>query len=140
MKADERRSVVLDRIGPSKLRVTNPRGGQITIGAGADTDFTPVELLLTAIGGCTAIDVDLLTSRRAEPVSFTVRVEGEKLPYDDGNRVDDIAVTFEVRFPTGPAGDEARAVLPAAVRRSHDRLCPVGRTVETPTSIATRID
>ena len=40
------------------------RGGQITIGSGG-ADFTPVDTTPAGIGGCTAADVDVLTSRRA---------------------------------------------------------------------------
>jgi len=49
-------------------------------------------------------------------------------------------VTFRISFPDGEAGDTARALLPDAVRMSHDRLCSVGRTVELGTPIATRIE
>jgi putative redox protein len=49
-------------------------------------------------------------------------------------------VTFRVRFPDGADGDAARAVLPEAVQRSHDRICTVGRTVELGTPIGTRIE
>ena len=49
---------------------------------------------------------------------------------DDGNHLTDIHITFHLEFPDGEAGDAARAVLPEAVQRSHDRLCTVGRTVE----------
>jgi uncharacterized OsmC-like protein len=49
-------------------------------------------------------------------------------------------VTYRVRFPAGQAGDAARAVLPDIVRKSHDRLCSVGRTIEAGTPIATRVD
>jgi len=43
------RGVRLERIENSKYVVTNDRGGQIRIGKGAGTDFTAVDLLLTAI-------------------------------------------------------------------------------------------
>jgi uncharacterized OsmC-like protein len=118
----------------------NSRGGQITFGTGSGTDFTPTELLLAAIGGCTAIDVDILTSRRAEPDSFQVQVDADKIRDASGNRLTDIAVTFRIAFPAGGDGDQARAVLPDAVRKSHDRLCTVGRTVEAATPISTRIE
>jgi len=32
-------------------------------------------------------------------------------------------VTFRLKFPDGEGGDAARALLPEAVQRSHDRLC-----------------
>jgi uncharacterized OsmC-like protein len=41
-----------------------------------------------------------------------------------------LELTFRIRFPEGEAGDAARALLPDAVAKSHDRLCTVSRTVE----------
>jgi putative redox protein len=67
MTDDTVRTVDIERTSIGRYVVRNVRGGSITIGTGEDDSFTPVELLLAAIGGCTAIDVDLITSRRAEP-------------------------------------------------------------------------
>ena len=134
------RSVRLERIENSKYVVTNDRGGQIRIGKGEGTDFTPVDLLLTAIGGCTAVDVDILTSRRAEPEKFEILVDADKVRDEAGNRLTDITVTFRIRFAEGEDGDKARALLPDAVRKSHDRLCTVSRTVELGTPIADQIE
>jgi putative redox protein len=132
------RSVRLERIENSRYTAINERGGKITIGGG--TDFTPVELLLVAIGGCTAVDVDLLTSRRAEPDSFEIVVDAEKARDAAGNHLTDLQVTFRIAFPAGEQGDKARELLPDAVRKSHERLCTVSRTVEIGTPIATRIE
>jgi len=134
------RSVTVERITQGAFRVTNTRGGQLRFGTGGDADFTPTELLLAAIAGCTAIDVDILTSRRAEPDSFVVRADADKIRDADGNRLTGIVVTFRIAFPDGADGDQARAILPDAVAKSHDRLCTVGRTVETGTPITTRIE
>ena len=134
------RAATVERTAPGKFTAVNSRGGRVTFGTGDGTDFTPTELLLAAIGGCTAIDVDILTSRRAEPETFQVDVDAEKLRDADGNRLTDIAVTFRIVFPAGEQGDAARSVLPDIVRKSHDRLCTVGRTVEIGTPIATRIE
>jgi putative redox protein len=135
------RQVAIERIANSRYTVTNERGGQLTVGSGAGTDFTPVELLLTAIAGCTAIDVDILTSRRAEPDSFDIEVGAEKVRDEKGrNQLEDIIVTFRIAFPDGEDGDKARALLPDAVKRSHESLCTVSRTVELGTPIAFRIE
>jgi putative redox protein len=134
------RTVTVERAAQGVFTVTNTRGGQITFGTGSGTDFTPTELLLAAIGGCTAIDVDILTSRRAEPDQFRVRVDASKVRDTGGNRLTDVEVTFQIKFPAGEHGDDARGILPDAVKKSHDRLCTVGRTVELGTPIATKIE
>jgi putative redox protein len=134
------RGIRLERIENSRYTASNERGGQISMGTGQGTDFTPVELLLAAIGGCTAVDVDILTSRRAEPDTFEVLVDAEKIRDAAGNHLTGLLVTFRISFPDGEPGDKARALLPDAVRMSHDRLCSVGRTVELGTPIATRIE
>jgi uncharacterized OsmC-like protein len=134
------RSVTIERTASGRLSVTNARGGRITLAAAGGADFTPVELLLAAIGGCTALDVDALTSRRAEPDAFEVFVEADKVRDAGGNHLTGIAVTFRIAFPPGEQGDQARAVLPDAVKKSHDRLCTVSRTVEIGTPVTAKID
>jgi putative redox protein len=139
MAQDTHRQVSIARDAAGKYTVTNERGGTIPVGTGADGEFTPVELLLAAIGTCTSIDVDVLTSRRAEPTAFTVEVGAEKIRDAHGSRLADITVTFQVLFPEGEGGDAARELLPGAVRRSHDSLCTVSRTVELGTPVTTGI-
>jgi len=133
------RSVDIQRTSVGRYVARNVRGGSISMGTGDEDSFTPVELLLAAIGGCTAIDVDLITSRRAEPNEFLVKVTGDKIRGEaGGNRLENLTVEFTVGFPDGKAGDAARETLPRSVQMSHDRLCTVSRTVElgTPVSIA----
>ena len=129
------RSISMERVEKGVFEVTNVRGGTMRIGGGDSADFTPVELLLTAIAGCSAVDVDFITVKRAEPETFTVEASGEKVRGDDGNRLDDLSVRFSVSFPEGEAGDKAREMLPKAIEMSHDRLCTVSRTVVLGTPI-----
>jgi putative redox protein len=141
MTEDTHRQVTIDRIANTHYTATNARGGTITVGTADTTDFSPVELLLVAIGACTAIDVDILTSRRAEPDSFTVEVGAEKLRDDKGrSSLADITVTYRIRFPEGEDGDKARALLPDVVKRSHEKLCTVSRTVEQGTPVTPIIE
>src|SRR5580693_2585729 len=69
------RTLTVERIAPGEFAAVNSRGGRIVFGTGADESFTPTELLLVAIGGCTAIDVDIITTRRAEPESFEIVID-----------------------------------------------------------------
>jgi putative redox protein len=141
MSADTERSVSIRRRADGQLVARNVRGGELPIRSDTDSDhFSPIELMLAAIAGCTALDVHTLTARRAEPESFEVDARADKIRDESGNRLDNIEVVFRVQFPDGAAGDEARRILPDMVARSHDRLCTVSRTVELGTQVATRID
>jgi uncharacterized OsmC-like protein len=140
MGDDTLRSVQFERTANSKYEVRNIRGGTLSVGTGQDADFTPVELLLAALGTCSAIDVDIVTSRRAEPTEFTAVVRGDKIrDAAEGNRMENLAVEFTIRFPEGEDGDKAREALPRAVKMSHDRLCTVSRTVELGTPVSTTL-
>lgn len=133
------RRVEVERVSFGQYRATNARGGSLTLHATPE-DFTAVELLLAAIGACTLADVDHLTSRRAEPISLAVEVTGDKVSdREAGNVMRNLEVTFRARVPGGAEGERARAVLPEAVARSHDRLCTVGRTVELASPIRARV-
>jgi putative redox protein len=134
------RSLTVERVAAGRFEAVNSRGGRILFGTGSNDEFTPTELLLIAIGGCTAIDIDILTSRRSEPEAFEIAVDADKVRDEAGNHLANIEVTYRVSFPAGEAGDKARSVLPEAVRQSHERLCTVGRTVEMPNTITTRIE
>jgi putative redox protein len=50
MTEDTHRQVTIERTTNSHYTVTNARGGTITVGTADSADFSPVELLLTAIG------------------------------------------------------------------------------------------
>ncbi|WP_129664769.1 OsmC family protein [Phytoactinopolyspora endophytica] len=138
MTEDTRRSVSIERVASNHYIATNARGGKLLLGDGSDSEFTPVELLLAAMAGCSAIDVDTLTTRRSEPDSFEVEASGDKMRDDSGNRMENLELVFRVAFPEGEAGDEARKVLPDAIAKSHNRLCTVSRTVELKSPVKTR--
>ena len=132
--------ITITRESLGHYTATNEAGARLRFGEGED-DFSPVELLLVALGGCTGMDVDYITSRRCEPEGFEISVAAEKVKDPrHGNLLEDITVTFRLTFPDGDAGDAARQVLPAAAQRSHDRLCTVGRTVELPTPVSNHIE
>jgi uncharacterized OsmC-like protein len=139
MGGTSERSVEITRLSLGEYEAVNPRGGRIRFASGSREEFTPIELLLAAIAGCSAADVDYITVKRSEPVTFDVHVRGDKVRDDTGNRLEDIRITLDVRFPEGEAGDAAREILPSAVQRSHDRLCTVTRTVEIGTPVSVEV-
>ncbi|MFC8130201.1 OsmC family protein [Streptomyces sp. NPDC057302] len=139
MTDDALRSLTIERAGPGRFTATNARGDVLSFGTGEGGGFTPVELFLTAIGGCSAADVEAATTRHSEPTTFTVTVNGNKVQDEHGNRMSDLTVIFSAAFPDAPSGDRSRAILPRAVKASHDRLCTVSRTVEAGTPVSTAV-
>ncbi len=129
------RSVHLARTGTLEYRAENPRGGVISIGEGQNSDFTPVELLLVALGGCNAISVEALT-KRAEPRRFDVAVEGRKVKdADGGTQLEDLVVTIDIRFESDENGRKMTERVPDAIEKAHHKICTVSRTIERETPV-----
>jgi uncharacterized OsmC-like protein len=133
--ASGHRSVRLQRLSAGRYAVSNPRGGTVVLGRGADADYTPVELLLAAMAGCTAVDVDEVTTRRSEPERFVVDCSATKVSDEQGNHLADVEITFRISFPDNESGAGAAALVPRLVRLSHAKLCTVSRTVMVPTPV-----
>lgn len=134
------RSVEVNRSSLGRYVARNARGGTLALGTGEDDDFTPVELLLAAIGGCSLVDVDFITSRRVEPERLDVRVGADKLDDEQGHHLGAVTVTFSLELPEDA---DRQAVLDATVRAaraSHERLCTVSRTVMLPTPVRTLVE
>ncbi|HEX5967426.1 MAG TPA: OsmC family protein [Intrasporangium sp.] len=136
---NDERHVTLTRDSVGRYTVRNDRGGSITTSSGTE-ELSPVELLLAGIAACTAVDVDTVTTRRAEPDSFQIDVTADKVKDEQGNHLKDIEVTFRLRFPDGDGGDAARKILPSLVRRSHEEFCTVSRTVMLGAKVTARIE
>jgi putative redox protein len=140
MTDDTHRWVTIERLDEGIYLARNARGLELRFGSKDPEGFRPVELLLAALAGCSAVDVDVVTGRRSPATSFTVRADAEVVRRDGRNVLSDVELRFRVRFPDGPDGDAARAVLPRAVAVSHERTCTVSRTLEAPTGVSVRIE
>jgi putative redox protein len=140
MNDENVRTVDITRISKGLYEATNRHGVKMVFGHDNTKSFSAVELLLTAIAGCSGTDVDFITSKRSEPSSFKLHVSGDKVRDETGkNHVANISVTFDITFPEGEEGDAARSVLERSVHQSHDRLCSVSQTVERGTPIKVEI-
>ncbi len=128
--------VTVGRTSAGRFVARNGRGGEVVFGTGDEGEFTPVELLLAAIAGCSSIDVDTLVTRRAEPLSFVATATGERDKDEAGaSYATDLTVVFDLAFGDGEGADRARQILPEAVRMSHDRLCTVSNTLRRGTPV-----
>ena len=130
-------NVDVTRVDTGRYRATNTAGATLEFGTG-DGLLSPVERLLAAVAGCSAVDVDVVTSRRTEPELFDVHVEGTRVNEDGASRLSDVNVEFSLRFPDTDAGRQAQSMVERLVRISHEKDCTVSRTVENPTNVTFR--
>jgi uncharacterized OsmC-like protein len=80
-------TVNLSRLSQHHFEATNSHGGTVSFGRKWAGEFTPVELLLVAIAGCTAMDVDAITVKRSSwlpayptPHSSATRCTAQRAP------------------------------------------------------------
>lgn len=133
------RSVELSRVTTGHYTARNAAGTEIEFGQGEGL-LSPVELLLAAIAGCSAIDVDTATSRSAEPTTFSVTASGNKVVDESGaNRMDELNLSFKLAFNDDADGRKAASMVERLVALSHDKYCTVSRTVEHGTPVATSV-
>ncbi|MCO6461746.1 MAG: OsmC family protein [Saprospiraceae bacterium] len=101
--------------------------GSLSIG-GHNRGMRPMQLLLTAIGGCSSIDViNILKKQKQEISDFEVEVEGLSVPVEEYSRFSEIVVHFKIRGKVDPKKAEKAAQL------SFQKYCSVSKALE-PTS------
>jgi uncharacterized OsmC-like protein len=125
-------SVRVERTDDGGFVARNDRGAQVAIG-GSDEEgvFTPVELLLAALGGCEIVTVEPLTADRGHRlVRLATTVEAEKVA---PTRLGKITVTYDVELP--PGDEDGAKIFADVAHRVHDNHCTVGRALRevTPT-------
>lgn len=129
------RSIELARKATGHYVARNAAGAEIEFGRGEGL-LSPVELLLAAIAGCSSIDVDIATSRSAEPTGFAVTASGDKVLDEAGaNRMDNLKLAFDLAFADDASGQKAASMVERLVTLSHDKYCTVSRTVEHGTPV-----
>lgn len=111
------------------FQAVNGRGAKVAIGdGGAEGVFTPVELLLAALGGCELVTVEPLTAQRGHRMArLAARVQADKVAT---STLGTITVTYDVELPEGD--DKAADVLKAVAERVHEKYCTVGNALREP--------
>jgi putative redox protein len=129
------RTVELLRTSTGRYTARNAAGAQVAFGQGEDL-LSPVELLLAALAGCSAVTVDAATARSAEPEEFRVEASGRQIVEENGgNRLEDLHLSFRLVFPDDAAGRKAAGMVERLVTLSHDKYCTVSRTLEHGTAV-----
>ncbi|MEV0828242.1 MULTISPECIES: OsmC family protein [Nonomuraea] len=123
-------NVRVERTEEGGFRATNARGAEVLIGGGdEDGVFTPVELLLAAVGGCNIVTVEPLTAKRGHRlVRLAMTVQAEKV---ESNKLGPVTITYDVELPS----EEADEVFRAVAGRVHEKYCTVSRSLEEGTEV-----
>ncbi|MEU6725821.1 OsmC family protein [Nonomuraea wenchangensis] len=123
-------NVWVERTEDGGFRATNARGAEVRIGGGDDEGaFTPVELLLAAVGGCNIVTVEPLTAQRGHRlVRLAMTVEAQKI---ESNRLGPVTVTYDVELPSEAADEVFRAVA----GRVHEKYCTVSTSLQDGTEV-----
>ncbi|MEV0624532.1 OsmC family protein [Nonomuraea wenchangensis] len=123
-------NVWVERTEDGGFRATNARGAEVRIGGGEDEGaFTPVELLLAAVGGCNIVTVEPLTAQRGHRlVRLAMTVEAQKV---ESNRLGPVTITYDVELPSEAADEVFRAVA----GRVHDKYCTVSTSLQDGTEV-----
>lgn len=123
------KQVTLTREAEGVYLARNAEGAEYRFGYNVDGALSSIEMLMVAIAGCSATDLDMMTSRRAEPTKFDVTVDAQKVAGSSPAFLRGIEVLFDVAFPEGEDGDKARARIGAALKAAEEKTCTVSRTV-----------
>lgn len=94
----------------------------------------PMQLLLTAVGGCSAIDVIMILKKQKQNIkSFEVEVEGEREKIEEYSLFRDIVLHFKIK------GDVDFDKAERAVKLSLEKYCSVSKTLEPTAKISYKL-
>lgn len=118
--------ITLSRVSGAKFEATNPSGNKIVLDGPADLGgvndgMRPMETLLSALAGCSAMDVLHIMGKQRQPLEgLEVAVEGER-----ADAVPAVFTRIHLVFTGSGAIDPAK--LQKAVELSMEKYCSVSR-------------
>jgi putative redox protein len=121
------------------MEATNEDGNTLLMDGAPDIGghgkgMRPMQLLLAAVGGCSAIDVILILKKQKQIIeSFEIEVDGEREKIEDYSLFKDICLHFKIEGEVDP--DKAER----AVKLSVEKYCSVSKTLEPTAKITYKI-
>jgi putative redox protein len=108
------------------VTVTNKHGTELLVDIEGERGLSPLELLLAALGACSAVDFAILMRKQRDAVEpLHLEVDGDKEEY----RMEWLRVTYHVH-----EGADERKVERARSRVAND-VCTVSRTLASGTPV-----
>jgi putative redox protein len=94
----------------------------------------PMQLLLAAVGGCSAIDVILILKKQKQIIeSFEIEVDGERKKTEEYSLFKDICLHFKIK------GKVDLDKVERAVKLSIEKYCSVSKTLEPTAKITYKV-
>ncbi|MBL7934813.1 MAG: OsmC family protein [Bacteroidia bacterium] len=101
---------------------------------GQGKGMRPMQLLLAAVGGCSAIDVILILKKQKQVIeSFEVEVDGEREKIEDYSLFREICLNFKIK------GNVDLDKAERAVKLSMEKYCSVSKTLEPTAKITYKV-
>jgi putative redox protein len=108
------------------VTVTNKHGTELLVDIDGERGLSPLELLLAALGACSAVDFAILMRKQRDPVDpLHLEVDGDK----EDQRMQWLRVTYHVH-----EGADERKVERSRSKVAND-LCTVSRTIASGTPV-----
>lgn len=121
------------------MEATNEDGNSIMLDGSPDIGgegkgMRPMQLLLAAVGGCSAIDILLILKKQKQIIeSFEIEVDGEREKMEDYSLFKKIELHFII------TGQLEVAKAERAIKLSLDKYCSVAKTLEPTATITHRL-
>ncbi|WP_138431588.1 OsmC family protein [Fodinibius saliphilus] len=127
--------ITIDQLDSTHMEAANEEGGLLRMDGstsigGLEGGFSPMQLLLAGVGGCSAIDIiGILKKQRQDLEDLSVEVEGERESVDEYSEFTKIHIKYIF------AGDLDESKVERAINLSLDKYCSVSKTLEKTSEI-----
>lgn len=122
-----------------RMLAKNESGNELIMDAsreagGEESGFRPMQLLLSALGGCSTIDILLILKKQKQSVeSFEVEVNGDREKVEEYSLFRNIELHFKI------SGEVDRSKAEKAIQLSLDKYCSVAKTLEPTAKITHKL-
>jgi len=128
--------ITIDHLNDMHMEAQNEEGGLIRMDGsteigGLEGGFSPMQLLLAGVGGCSAIDIiGILKKQRQDLQDLKVEVDGDRQSKDEYSEFTNIHIKYTF------TGDLDPDKVERAINLSLDKYCSVSKTMEKTSDIS----